>query len=153
MSRQVRSGRPKGSGDKQPRSEARLLAQNANAVKPRPKVSPETRQRLVQAKDRLAELVSGPGLDWLATIIREGPAHWVLTENGKVLESGSADFPWAMNFAADRGGLIRVSELDVKQPGSFTITVNDSRDSLGWPDPSADGGGARDEHDRPAVAN
>lgn len=127
------SGRRKGDKDKSPGSPARAAAVSANGSRPQTKPTDEVREKIREAKNSMTEALVGPGLKWLREIIEAGPPVYGVAEDGRYVVSGSAEFTWAMNFAADRGFLPRRSEAEITQPGGFAITINDARGPIGWP--------------------
>lgn len=142
------SGRRPGDKDKTPRK-TRVVS---GAVPP---TSPteDIRAQVLAAKGSMTEVLLGPGMKWIRKIIEAGPPEYSgMQDGGRVLLAGSAQFEWAMNFAADRGFMPRRSEAELTQPGGFKIVIDDARGALGWP-VAVGGGDARDDGERPAVAN
>jgi len=128
------SGRRKGDKDKSPGSPARVAAGSVNGLMAKPKITDDMREKVRTGKERMTRALLSDGLDWVEKIIKSGPAVYAGGEDGgRYLVSGSADFTWAMNYAADRGFLPRRSEAEITQPGGFAITINDARGPIGWP--------------------
>lgn len=148
------AGRPKGAKDRN-YDPARRGVSRQNPAKPHITLDDEIRAELTAAKGKLARALTTRGVEWLITIIDEGPARWERTASGeRVLVEGNTSFEWAMNFAADRAGMPRKSEAEVQShAGGFTITVSGVGGGLGWPGMAVAGGDAHDERDRPHNAH
>jgi hypothetical protein len=97
--KQVRGrGRPRGSSGK-PTSERQIAANRANAAKAHITLPPDIRKALSDAKGRLGKALSDHGVGHVEQIIEDGPS--------------SELFQWAMDFAADRGGMPRRRETEI----------------------------------------
>lgn len=148
-------GRPKGSKDKHPNPEKRRAAIARNTGRPRTYLrdTDPAIEELRAAKGKLASALSNAGTAWLLQIIHEGPPHWQrdLATGERVLVEGSAQFEWAMNFAADRAGMPRRTEADLMGDVTrgFVIRLHDTEGGLGWPVLVAGGDG--DGAVRPSV--
>lgn len=90
-----KGGRPPGT----PVTEQQRAANRANASKPRGAVPEEIRALLTEGKARLGAVVANKGIAHIERIIEEGPSH--------------DHFQWAMDFAADRGGLPKRREEQI----------------------------------------
>jgi hypothetical protein len=104
----------------------RLIAGRNNAKHPRPKLSEAAVKTLSTAKEELARMLAGPGIKRLC--------EWI---EGK----GTDEQFWlAVQFAADRAGLPRRSEMDVAaESGGVVLFRVDG--GLGWPEAVGDVGG------------
>ena len=104
MAKQVRGsarkgGRKLGSKASKPVSEHQRAVNRENASKPRGAVPDEIRALLTEGKARLGAVVANKGIPHIEQIIDEGPSH--------------DHFQWAMDFAADRGGLPKRRETEI----------------------------------------
>jgi hypothetical protein len=90
-----KGGRKRGT----PASEHQCAVNRENASKPRGAVPDEIRAKLTEAKARLGDVVASKGIPHIVAIIDEGPTH--------------DHFQWAMDFAADRGGLPKRRETEI----------------------------------------
>ena len=92
-------GRPKGRKDSVPMTDERRAKLRANANAPKVKLPPDMRAALSDAKGKLAKALSAHGVPHLVRIIESGPQDEL--------------FQWAMDFAADRGGMPRRREEQI----------------------------------------
>lgn len=99
--KQVRGkgGRKLGSKATKPASEHQRAVNRENASKPRIAIPDEIRKALSDAKGRLGKALSDHGIGHVEKIIEQGPE--------------SELFQWAMDFAADRGGLPKRREEQI----------------------------------------
>lgn len=108
-------GRPKGATGESTRKAVR-----ENASKPRTVLAPDVRAQYAEAKRIMAEALTEKGALYIAEIIRMGPFATVMNEgkHGEMVpvalyQDKSQVWQYAMNFAADRAGLPRISELEL----------------------------------------
>lgn len=148
-------GRPKGSKDgPHVDRQARRETAYRNACGGRIMTPEDARDQLRAAKGMLARALSSDGVKWLLEIIAEGPPHWERQPDGtRTLVDGSAQFEWAMNFAADRAGLPRLAQVESTGVGGFSITFHDTRGALGWPGLAAGDDARHDGDADPVRAN
>lgn len=95
-----KAGRPLGSKAAEPASEHQRAVNRENASKPRIHLPDEVRKALSDAKGRLGKALSDHGVGHVEKIIKDGPDKSDL-------------FQWAMDFAADRGGMPRRREEQI----------------------------------------
>lgn len=100
--KQVRGkgGRKLGSKASAPASEHQRAVNRENASKPRIAIPADMRAALSDAKGRLGKALSDHGVGHVEKIIADGPEKSEL-------------FQWAMDFAADRGGLPKRRETEI----------------------------------------
>lgn len=147
----------KGAKDKVPGSLKRVAANTVNARRRRPRLSPQAVQTVSQAKEELAKMVVGPGLQHIKLMIQrkhvppppdqpddddwKSQRRW-RREVSMWRREVQDGFEWAMTFAADRGIMPRRTELDVDASSEQPLLLR-VEGGLGWPgvDGGAVGGG------------
>jgi hypothetical protein len=107
-------GRPPGKVSDESATKAR-----ESARKPRILLPMKDREGLLEAKKQLAKALAEHGVGYIVDVIRRGPWQDVeVTREGEqsvipLYEARSQLWQYAMNFAADRGGLYRITEMDL----------------------------------------
>jgi len=95
-----KGGRKLGQKATKPASEHQRAVNRENASKPRIPLPDDVRKALSDAKGRLGKALSDHGVGHVEKIIKDGPDKSEL-------------FQWAMDFAADRGGLPKRREEQI----------------------------------------
>ncbi len=95
-----KGGRKLGQKATKPASEHQRAVNRENASKPRIPLPDDVRKALSDAKGRLGKALSDHGVGHVEKIIKDGPDKSDL-------------FQWAMDFAADRGGLPKRREEQI----------------------------------------
>lgn len=104
-------------------SEKKLAAIRENGLAPKVYLPPsdEARERTREMKRRLLGALTREGVEFIEQIIQAGPFANAITYDSEgnaepiaLYEEKSRLWQYAMNFAADRGGLPRVAAVDVE---------------------------------------
>lgn len=98
--RRDKPGRKLGQKATRPASEHQRAVNRANASKPKITLPEDVRKALSDAKGRLGKALSDHGVGHVCKLIEDGPDKSDL-------------FQWAMDFAADRGGMPRRREEQI----------------------------------------
>lgn len=96
----IKAGRKPGQKATRPASEHQRAVNSANASKPKIMLPADVRAALSDAKGKLGKALSDHGVGHVCKIIADGPDKSEL-------------FQWAMDFAADRGGMPRRRETEI----------------------------------------